>query len=140
MSGNAENNAGTKWTWTATLKSGPAPTFPPETVTTQPVQAPLTPETLPDYLKKMGFEPRVITPPGGAPYCQILIKENDGWSYDVEVIATKTGGLWLGVALQAVPRIETVPPAKLLALLEANGLVAPSFFVYRPADNRLCMR
>jgi hypothetical protein len=102
--------------------------------------APATADTLAKYLKKVGFEPRPVTPETGFPYCVVAVKENDGWSYAVEVTAKKDGGMWLTVPLDAVPRIDQVPAPRLLALLQASQAAAPCFFTYRAGDNRLCLR
>lgn len=139
MGGNAFNKKGAKWTWTTSYKSGGGGgggtvVQPPATT------GPVTPDALPAYLKSINFEPRVVTPSVGLPYCELSLKDNDGWTFLVEVHAQKTGGMWLAVGLQKVPPIEQVPALKLLRLLESNNAIAPCAFAYRAAENQICMR
>jgi hypothetical protein len=135
MAGSAENKAGGKWTFKVSLKDGSGG------VVVQPSESQaLTPETLPAYLKKIGFEPRLVTPASGVPYCVINVKDNDGWNFEVEVaVATGGGSTWLRAQLAKLPPVGEVPAASLLQLLEANQRLAPCFFAYRIEDNRLNM-
>jgi hypothetical protein len=104
-----------------------------------PIQAgKVTPDNLAEYLRKMGFEPRQVQPQGGVPYCVLNLKENDGWSFVVEVHVNN--GIWLVAPLAQLPSQGQVPLAKVMSLLEANNTLAPCFFSYRPGDNRLCLR
>lgn len=136
MAGTAENAAAAKWSWKCTLKGGGTP------VVAQPPDGtgPVTPDNLADYLKKMGFDPKVETPQVGLPYCVLNIKENDGWNFVVEVTAQKGGGMWLTVPLSQLPSIQDVSGPKVVELLALNHALAPCFFTYRATDNRLCLR
>ncbi len=113
----------------AAAAQAPNPTAPPTTR--------LTEKELPEYLRKMGFNPRVVTPAVGPAHCVIDVKDGAA-TVPVEVIIPS--GLWLVVPLRELPRAEHIPAEKLLRLLEANGPMAPCFFFYRVGDNRLCLK
>jgi hypothetical protein len=161
INGNAMSGAATnikdnrRWTWKVARKiaGAPAPApvpvapggtgpgvGPPAAPQAPPAPAGGPPGNLPDYLKQVGFEPKVVRPDVGEPYCVLSLKDNDGWNYTVEVTAQKTGGMWLTCVLRQLPAPDRVPAGKLLQLLEANHVVGPCFFSYRAADSRLCLR
>ena len=94
-------------------------------------------EALFDILNKLRFEPKVITPDIGDPYCQVKLKDKDGWNFVVEVKNNK--GIWLIATLNKTPAGK-LDPEKLLRLLEANDGISPCFFMYRAADRRLCLK
>ncbi|MCI0465187.1 MAG: hypothetical protein L0Z62_50335 [Gemmataceae bacterium] len=102
-------------------------------------QGKLTPQNLSEYLRKVGFQPQVMNPPNGTPYCVLNLKNDAGWNFAIEVTVTKEGGMWLTAPLGQLPQGEA-PANRLLQLLEANNPIAPCFFTYRAADNRICMK
>ena len=102
------------------------------------VAAKLTPKTLPDLLKKHGFNFKVESPEIGAPYCVLHINDKDnGWNFIVEASVDARGTMWL---LMRLDQATDLKAAKLTQLLEANNVLAPCFFIYRAEDSRICLK
>jgi hypothetical protein len=98
----------------------------------------LTPASLPEHLKKLGYKVEVVPTEIGAPICLVSL-EKDGWSFVIEVAVNAQGALNLVAPLVAVPLDKTGSP-KFLQILEANDAIGPCSFCYRSADNKICMR
>lgn len=107
--------------------------------TTMPVTvAKLTPERLPEFLRKMGYKVEVVERKIGGPMCLVTLSK-EGWTFEVEVTVQAGGVIWLTAPLVEMSR-EKIAAGKLLDILEANGSMGPCFFAYRSADSHLCMR
>jgi hypothetical protein len=144
MKGTATNGKIT-WDWQVVN------TNPPIAVAPTPAPAPnsgsgsgpasvakLTPKTLPDLLKKHGFQFKIETPEVGAPYCVLPINDKDhGWNFIVEASVDARGTMWL---LMRLDQATDLKAAKLTQLLEANNALAPCFFLYRAEDTRICLK
>jgi hypothetical protein len=139
MGGTAQKQGG-QWTWSVDLKNPPPGWQSANTAGTGSAPGSvnrLTEQQLPDYLRKMGFDPKVVTPGVGPAYC-VIQQQHAGKGYSVEV--SVQNGLWLIVPLAQLPPAEQLAGPKLLRLLEANSTLAPCFFCYRAGDNRLCLK
>ncbi len=100
--------------------------------------AKLTPQNLPDLLKKHGFQFKVETPEIGAPYCVLHVNDKDsGWNFIIEASVDARGTMWLLMRLDQATNLKA---AKLTQLLEANNVLAPCFFIYRAEDTRICLK
>jgi len=129
---------------TGPVQSGPAATGPVSTgpATGAPASVPanrLTPENLPEYLRKTGYQVKVMTPATGPSYCVLTTKNDAGWTFVVEVRVVNNA-VWLVAPLSQVPASNQVASSALIKLLEANNVTAPCFFLYRAADKRICLK
>jgi hypothetical protein len=145
----APANAGTGPTKTpvAPIGGGNVTTGPvsPGPVTTGPAAtgpatgARLTPEELPAFLRKLGYQVKPVTPASGPAYCVLTTKNDSGWTFIIEVRVVNNT-VWMVAPLSELPASDKASTPPLLKLLAANDATAPCFFVYRPADNRICLK
>ena len=115
--------------------AGPAPAVqnPPAGVAPGAAKpaAKVTPETIAEGLRKLGYDPKIITPDIGPKYCVVALKDKGNWTYPVEVKVSN--GIWLTIPLDQLPK---GPPdnEKLMRLLEANDGISPCYFFWPPTD------
>jgi hypothetical protein len=100
----------------------------------------LTEQNLTKFLRDLGYEVQekhnLI---GGA--TRVVTVRQGGWTYVVEVaLIGNQGGLWLRSPLgNPLTKAESLPAAPLVKLLQANHLLGPCFFSYRPSDQRIAL-
>lgn len=150
LSGAASSKQPATWTWKVTqvvaqaAANNPAPAASngppagaPAVAPAKPAPAQATPDTVAEVLRKLGFDPKIITPDIGPGYCIVALKDKDNWTYHVEVKVNK--GIWLTATLDQLPK-GAPDTEKLMRLLEANDGISPCYFFFRAADRRLCMK
>jgi len=136
MNGTATNGK-TNWDWSV-ANMNPAPIQAPAPAPNAGPNAnfKLTAKTLPEFLQKAGYNPKVETPEIGSPYCVLHVSDKD-WNFVVEASVDAKGTMWL---LMRLDQSADLKASKLTQLLEANNTVAPCFFVYRAEDTRICLK
>jgi hypothetical protein len=156
MKGTASNGQ-TNWDWSVvnlTPVAAPAPAPGPKPAPMSgpksgPVSGPksgplsgpsanvkVTPQSLPEFLQKAGYTPKVETPEIGSPYCVMHVSDMD-WNFVVEASVDAKGTMWL---LMRLDQTADLKASKLTQLLEANNSMAPCFFIYRAEDTRICLK
>jgi predicted RNA-binding protein YlxR (DUF448 family) len=100
-----------------------------------PAAGPINNQSLPDYLRRLGYQVEIVPLNNGGSLTQIVVRK-DTWTVVIEVDSQKNGkGVWLKARLGQLP--STASTQALVRLLQANHTIAPTFFTYQAVDQRL---
>lgn len=97
----------------------------------------ITIDGLAEIFQSMGHKVQVNQGQGGKNYLTFSLKENDGWSYQMEADIAK-GSIWL-ISPLSVKVTKSMTAEKALQLLELNNFTAPCFLSFRSFSGQLCM-
>jgi hypothetical protein len=107
---------------------------PPEEKKTAPASSgrALTPETLPEFLENMGYEPKVLE----SKSCELKI-ETGTWTVYVTVgVSPNQQHVWLSASFPVVPDPAKIPASVLRRMLEENDSIGPAHFVFNKSQKR----